>query len=511
MDVGTLVTRAARRFPDRVAVEGPTGSLTFAELGDRVVRLANALLALGLEPGDRVLDLQSNSVTYLETDLAIRSAGLVRAALNYRLHPSDWERIAADSGARALVYDARFAEEVATLREEVPHVVVVGDGPGTPYESLVAGGSTRPLAPVEPDALCGLHYSSGTTGHPKGAQRTHRNWFASVVNMTQDVLGGVPGPDDVYVHAGPITHTSGLFVLPFLVAGARQIVLPGWDPETFVEAVAERGATHTAVVPTMVARLLTSPGVDRDTLRGLRMLGYAGAPMPPEQMRQATERLTPHLVQYYGLVEAIPPVTVLDAADHARGLADQPDLLASAGRPALGVEIRVVDEEGSPVAPGEVGEVVTRGDHVMRGYWNAHNRADLSKSVRDGWLHTGDLGRLSEDGHLWLVDRVGDMIISGGYNIYPREVEDVVAEVPGVAEVAVVGVHDDDWGQRVVALVTAQGGATVDESAVLEHCRRRMASYKKPKEVRVVDAFPLNSTGKVAKKVLREQLEGETQ
>ncbi len=509
MDVGTLVTRAAKRFPDRVAVDGPSGSLTFVELGGRVVRLANALLALGLEPGDRVLDLQSNSVTYLETDLAIRSAGLVRAALNHRLHPSDWERIAADSGARALVYDARFAEDVAALREEIPHVVVVGDGPGTPYERLVTGGSTRPLAPVEPDALCGLHYSSGTTGHPKGAQRTHRNWFASVVNMTQDVLGGVPGPDDVYVHAGPITHTSGLFVLPFLVAGARQIVLPGWDPDSFVEAVAERGATHTAVVPTMVARLLTAPGVDRETLRGLRMLGYAGAPMPPEQMRQATERLTPRLVQYYGLVEAIPPVTVLDATDHARGLADRPDLLTSAGRPALGVEIRVVDEEGSPVPSGEVGEVTTRGDHVMRGYWNAHNRADLSKSVRNGWLHTGDLGRLSEDGHLWLVDRVGDMIISGGYNIYPREVEDVVAEVPGVAEVAVVGVQDDDWGQRVVALVTTRDGATVDESEVLEHCRRRMASYKKPKEVRVVDALPLNSTGKVAKKVLREQLEGE--
>ena len=509
MDVGTLVTRAARRFPDRIAVDGPAGSLTFAELGGRVVRLANALLDLGLEPGDRVLDLQSNSVSYLETDLAIRSAGLVRAALNYRLHPSDWERIAADSGARGLVYDARFAAETEALRDQVPHVVVVGDGPGTPYDRLVADGRDRALAPIEPDALCGLHYSSGTTGHPKGAQRTHRNWFASVVNMTHDVLGGVPGPDDVYVHAGPITHTSGLFVLPFLVAGARQIVLPTWDPDTFLEAVTERGGTHTAIVPTMVARLLSTPGLDPETLGGLRMLGYAGAPMPAEQMRKAAERLTPHLVQYYGLVEAIPPVTVLDARDHARGLADEPELLTSAGRPALGVEIRVVDEEGSPVAAGEVGEVVTRGDHVMRGYWNAHNRADLSKSVRDGWLHTGDLGRMSEDGHLWLVDRKGDMIISGGYNIYPREVEDVVAEVPGVAEVAVVGVHDDDWGQRVVALVTVRSGESVDEADVLEHCRSRLASYKKPKEVRVVDSLPLNSTGKVAKKVLREQLEGE--
>jgi acyl-CoA synthetase (AMP-forming)/AMP-acid ligase II len=258
-----------------------------------------------------------------------------------------------------------------------------------------------------------------------------------------------------------------------------------------------------------VARLLATPGVDQDTFAHLRMLGYAGAPMPAEQMRQASERITPNLVQYYGLVEAIPPVTVLDATDHARGLSDEPELLTSAGRPALGVEIRVVDDEAQPVGAGETGEVVTRGDHVMRGYWNANNREDLSKSVRDGWLHTGDLGRLSEDGHLWLVDRKGDMIISGGYNIYPREVEEVVAEVPGVAEVVVMGIRDADWGQRVVALVTARSGATVDETAVLEHCGHRMASYKKPKEVRVVESFPLNSTGKIAKQILREQIESE--
>lgn len=505
MDIGTLVTRAAQRFGDRVAVEGPDADRTFAQLGDRVARIANGLLAQGLRPGDRVLDLQRNSTTYLETDLAIRAAGLVRAALNYRLHPSDWERIADDSGARGLLYDPAFEEQTEALRSGIDVVVCTGDGPGLSLEKLIADAPAGRIPAREPDALCGLHYSSGTTGHPKGAQRTHRNWMASVVNMTHDVLGGPPGPHDCYVHAGPITHTSGLFVLPFLVAGARQVVQPAWGPEDFVAAVRERGATHTAVVPTMVARLLAS-GADRDDLRGLKMLGYAGAPMPPEQMRQAHDRLTPNLVQYYGLVEAIPPVTVLDAADHARGLAGEPDLLTSAGRPALGVEIAVVDEDGREVPPGETGEVVTRGDHVMAGYWNADRRDDLSKSVVDGWLHTGDLGRLSADGHLWLVDRKGDMIISGGYNIYPREVEDVIAEVPTVAEVAVVGVADQDWGQRVVALVTARPGESVDPEAVLAHCRERMASYKKPKEVRLVTELPLNSTGKVAKKVLRQQL-----
>ena len=508
MDVGQIVARAAHRFGDRVAVDGPERALTFAQLGDRVARIAHALRALGLRDGARVLDLQTNSTTYLETDLAIRSAGLVRVALNHRLHPDDWARIADDSGAELLIYDARFAEPTEVLRSGLGErrVVVVGDGPGTSYDTALAAARSTPLPAVDPDALCGLHYSSGTTGRPKGAERTHRNWLASLVNMTVDVVGGPPKPGDVYAHAGPITHTSGLFVLPFLAAGATQLVLPSWDPAGFVDAVEHRGVTHTALVPTMVARLLAMPDVDRSRMRGLRMLGYAGAPMPPEQMRQAHDRITPHLVQYYGLVEAIPPVTVLDAADHERGLTGEPELLTSAGRPALGVELAVVDEEGREVPRGEVGEVVTRGDHVMPGYWNAAGREDLSKAVRAGWLHTGDLGRLDAGDRLYLVDRKGDMIISGGYNIYPREVEDVIAEVPGVAEVAVIGLADPDWGQRVTALYSVRPGAEVSEDAVLDHCRARLSSYKKPKELRRVEAFPLNATGKIAKKALRDQL-----
>jgi acyl-CoA synthetase (AMP-forming)/AMP-acid ligase II len=507
MDIGTLVTRAGDRFGDRVAVEGPDATRTFAELASRVRRIAHALTALGLRPGDRVLDLQSNSTTFLETDLAIRAGGFVRAALNYRLHPSDWERIARDSGARALIVADHLAEAAAGVSDIVGLTVRTGELP-----ALIESAVDAPLRPLDPDALCGLHYSSGTTGAPKGAQRTHRNWLASVTNMTQDVLGGPPDPDtDCYVHAGPVTHTSGLFVLPFLVAGARQIILPSFDPDTFIHAVRERGATHTAMVPTMVARLIATPGINRDVLADLKLLAYAGAPMPPEQMRAAHERLTPHLVQYYGLVEAIPPVSVLDADLHARGLAGETALLSSAGRPALGVEIAVVDDDGAPVAAGEQGEVITRGDHVMAGYFNAAERTDLSKAVVDGWLHTGDLGRLDAEGNLWLVDRKGDMIISGGYNIYPREVEDVVAEVDGVHEVAVVGVDDADWGQRVVALVTLEPGTdpTTIPDRVIEHTRARLASYKKPKEVRVVDAFPLNSTGKIAKKDLKATLNAE--
>jgi acyl-CoA synthetase (AMP-forming)/AMP-acid ligase II len=507
MNVGSLVRRSALQFGPLIAVEGADGQLTFAELGDRVLRLAGGLLASGLRPGDRVLDLQTNSVRYLETDLAIRAAGLVRVALNYRLHPADWERIAEDSGARALIYDAAF-EAAEPLARELDHCFVLGDGYGMPLTSLLDTPPPDQLPSPHPESLCGLHYSSGTTGRPKGAARTHRNWLASVSNMAYDVLRGVPDRSDTFVHAGPITHTSGLFILPFLAAGARQIVLPRWDSAALVEAVVDRGATHTALVPTMVSRLLEEPSANPDSLRPMKMLAYAGAPLPAEQVRAAHATLTGNLVQYYGLVEAIPPVTVLSTEDHRRGVSDDPSLLESAGRPALGVELEIRDASGRPLPPGEIGEVVTRGDHVMGGYWNAQDRDDLSKVVVDGWLHTGDLGHIDAFGYLRLVDRKADMIITGGYNVYPREVEEVIATVPGVAQVAVVGVPDSDWGERIVAVLTARPGATVTPEDVLDRCRAKLASYKKPKEVHVVNQLPYNSNGKVAKKDVVKLLTG---
>jgi acyl-CoA synthetase (AMP-forming)/AMP-acid ligase II len=264
----------------------------------------------------------------------------------------------------------------------------------------------------------------------------------------------------------------------------------------------------------MVARLLAVDGITKEKMANLRMLGYAGAPMPPDQIKQCHERITTKMVQYYGLVEAIPPVTVLSEADHALGLSENPELLTSAGNPCVGVEILIVDENGKEVPVGEIGEVITRGDHVMRGYYGAAGQdATVTKAVRDGWLHTGDLGRIDIDNRLYLVDRKGDMIISGGYNIYPREIEDVIAEIPEVLEVAVMGIHDVEWGQRVTAMVTLVPNTTVDHgeltTRILEHCKSRMASYKKPKDLRIVAEFPLNSTGKIAKKVLKQQLEAE--
>ncbi|HZE38717.1 MAG TPA: AMP-binding protein [Stackebrandtia sp.] len=487
MDAVTLFRRSVARFGPRVAIDDGR-SLTFAELGDRVERLARALLATGLRPGDRILDLQPNQNTYVETDLACMAAGLVRVALNHRLHESDWERIANDCDARAIIYDPEFADRVAPLRDGLDHSIMVGEE----YERLIADAPGGKLVVGD---LVSLNYTSGTTGHPKGVRRAHSNRMSSLANMSLDVLGGLPNPSDVYLHAGPITHTSGLFVLPFFAAGAKQLIMRSFDAREFIDMVRDSGVTHTALVPTMIARLLAA---DDDPLRGeLKMLAYAGAPMPAEKIRQA-QGMAENLVQYYGLVEAIPPVTVLDAADHARGIDTEPELLTSAGRACTMVDLRIVDSDDREVPSGEIGEVVTRGPHVMSGYWS---HGDTLKAVRDGWLHTGDLGRMDDTGRLWLIDRKGDMIITGGYNVYPREIEDVLAEVPGVDDVAVFGADDPEWGQRITAAFT--GYATVED--LNAHCHKRLASYKKPKEIRKLERFPLNSTGKIDKKALRSQ------
>ncbi len=495
MTIGLLVQRAADRFADRRAVQGPDGTRSFAELARRASGLARGLLSLGLSPGDRVLELLPNGCALVECDLALAIAGLVRVPLNPRLGPTEWERIADDCGARGLVYDTRFDQETESLRSGLRTVV-----PSRRFDDLIIGGS--PVGDAVLDDVVGLAYSSGTTGKPKGARRTHRNRISSALAMTHEVLGGPPGADAVYLHAGPAIHTSGLFVLPFLMAGARQVFLDHADAHAILEAIDEHGVTHTALVPTMVNRLAeVADGTP------LRMLAYAGAPMPSGQIRRASERLTPNLVQYYGLVEAMPPLTVLDAAEHARGLDGEPELLASAGRVCLAVDLQVVDEEGRRLPDGEPGEVVVRGDPVTPGYFDAEGRADLGKSFADGWLRTGDIGHIGAGGRLWLTDRKNDMIITGGYNVYPREVEDVIAGIDGIADASVVGLADPEWGQRLTAAYACAPGRRVEPEEVLRLCRAALPPHKRPKSALQVGSLPLNATGKISRREVLRRLE----
>jgi acyl-CoA synthetase (AMP-forming)/AMP-acid ligase II len=505
MFVSTLLARAVERWPRRPALVDGDRVLTYAALGDRVGRLANALRGLGLEPGDGVLDLQSNSHTYVETDLALGVAGLVRVAVNNRLTVDEWSYIAENSGARALVYGKGYAGAAEDLRDRVPSLEVLvgvdGTGPGAAYETLLERSSPRASAARSGgDTLVSLNYSSGTTGRPKGCMRTARNRYASTQDMLLSLFGGALGPDDVWLHAGPITHASGLFVLPHIAAGASQVVLSRFDPEEVVRVLHARGVTGTVLVPTMLERVLAALPAAVDPAQrfpALRRVTYAGAPMAPERIEVARDALAGRLVQFYGLVEAIPPVTVLAADEHA-----ERRLLPSAGRAVLGVALDVVGEDGATVPPGEIGELVVGGDHVMAGYWGLDDAT--GKAIRDGWLWTGDMAHRDGDGYVTLVDRKGDMIITGGYNVFPREIEEVLAEDPAVAEVAVVGVPDADWGEAVTAFVVAAGGADVDLPRLQELCASRLSSFKKPKTIRVVDDLPKTATGKIARKAVRD-------
>lgn len=508
MFIATLIDRAATRWPSRTAVVDGDVRLSFAELRDRVARLANALAGLGLEPGDRVLDIQKNSHSYVETDLAFAVAGLVRVPVNVRLTPAEWAYIADDSGARAVVHGAEFAEAAAELRElaGVELTIGVGDaGPGHDYEQLLADASAiLPHRWATPGEIVGLNYSSGTTGKPKGCIRTAANRFASMQDMLAALFEQPLASDDVFLHAGPLTHASGLFLLPHVAVGATQVLLGRFDPEQVARMLERGGITGTVLVPTMLERVLATYGEDGAPRRfeALRRVAYAGAPMEPARISAANGLLAGRLVQFYGLVEAIPPITVLTQEDHREA-----ELLASAGRPAPGVATAIAGDDGEPLPVGERGELAIGGNHVMGGYWG--NQDATVKSIEHGWLRTGDVAWQDERGYVYLVDRKADMIISGGFNVMPREVELALTETGAVAEATVIGVPDPVWGEAVTAFVVAADGMEVDTGALMEHCAAQLSGFKKPKRIEVVERLPKSSTGKVSRSALRAAVAAE--
>lgn len=513
MSIATVIRTAAERFGSAVAVQDGDGAVTFTELSARVHRLAAGLSAIGVESGSTVLVLLPNSVASVEVDLGLTIGGQIRVALNPRVGGRDWARIAGDCAPRALIFDPRVegASEFAA-RSGIPVVIATAvSGPaGHLLDELIAHAPENPSLP-EPaaEALCALHYSSGTGGVPKGAQRSHTNRLASLHAMREHVLAGTLDrpQESVFVHAGPVIHTSGLFVLPFLEAGGRQVLLDHPRPAEIAQAFARHGGTHTALVPTVIARLLDLDDARLAPMRDMAMLAYAGAPMPVQHLRQAYRRLTPNLVQYYGMVEAIPPLTVLTVADHRSAMTRHPELLGSVGRPCDGVHIEFRSDD-RVLPTGQVGELVVSGPAVSPGYHNAATRTDLGKSHADGVLHSGDLGYRAPNGYIHLTGRSTDMIITGGYNVYPREVEEELSAIGGVNDVVIVGLPDPVWGQRIVAAYTGQAGIGPDRAAVLAESRRRLPDYKRPKSVYRVDALPLTALGKVDRAGATRLLDG---
>lgn len=509
MNVGALLTKSAKIYPNNLAVVYGNQQSTYFQFNGRVNRLANALRNLGIMEHENVAILQYNCPQTLESLFACFKACCGAVPINFRLHPNEFAFIIDHSESAAVIVSHEFNESLISIRDRIPKVrqfitLSGGQGEFVNYENLLRHQSERFTdIDVNPDQLAWLFYTSGTTGRPKGAVLTHRNLIAMTMNFYADICPGF-SPNDVILHAGPLSHGSGLYALPNIGKAAANVLLKSksFDAEQVFRLIEEYRVTNMFVAPTMLKLMIESLGEVKYDFSSLRSLNYGGGPMLVEDLKKAIEKLGPCLVQLYGQAESPMTITYLPDWEHdLEGPAEKLRRLSSAGFPRTDVEVRIFDNDDNELPAGEIGEIVTRSDLVMRGYWRDPDAT--AKTLRNGWLHTGDVGYIDENGYLFIMDRSKDMIISGGENIYPREIEEVIIKHPAVREVAVIGVPDAKWGEAVKAVVSVVSGESLTEDEVIAFCKDHIASYKKPKSVDFVDGLPKNNYGKILKSVLR--------
>ncbi|AWK76332.1 fatty-acid--CoA ligase (plasmid) [Rhodococcus oxybenzonivorans] len=484
MQIGDLIRRAGKQFGSAPALIDGGRVVSFAEFDALTDRLGHALLARGLDAGDRVAVLMPNGIDGVVVYYALAKAGLVRVPLNVRETVHEHAYKVEDSQARALVYagDPPAHVEVMITADQLPDLIA--DAPDGPCDVR-----------RDQDAPLRLAYTGGTTGKPKAVVLTTRSELAEVANFLVDLLPNLR-PDSVMLHAAPITHGSGAFFLPHLVKGAPNVIVSKFSPGAFLKAAQKYRATSTFMVPTMIAMLLEDTATAAADL-ALERLCYGGAPIATSVLQRGIDILGPVFTQLYGQAEAPLAITCLQPWEHT------PDRLTSAGKPYTFVEVQVRSTAGTVLGPGEVGEVLTRGPHTMSRYWR-RPEATAETIEPDGWLHTGDIGRWDDDGYLHLLDRRHDVIISGGFNVYPREVEDALLTHPAVIEAAVVGLPDDKWGERVAAAVVTRSAAEPDE--ILEFCADRLAGFKRPRSLEIWPNIPTSPVGKSLRREVRDRM-----
>jgi acyl-CoA synthetase (AMP-forming)/AMP-acid ligase II len=499
----------ARERPSAPFAVDSERAVTHRDARDEVNRLANALVAAGSERGARIGVLAKNRIEYVLAYLAASKAGVVVVPINTRLSPPQWHDIITDAGVQLLLVGDEYVAAVDALRPDLPgvtHVVAFDptDRPGwIDYQAwLTEQPASAPARIVGADEVLYQMYTSGTTGFPKGALLTQRTVTAQMQQMGLD-LHAEPGARWLLV--APLFHAGATNAIAFqsIFWGGCLVIQADFSPHAVVRALSDEAITVALLVPAMLqACLETVPDVAERRYPRLRTMLYGASPIAEPTLRRAIAVFGCDFVQAYGLTEMTAGITFLRAADHRRALADKPGLLLSAGRPYVGTEVQIVDAADVPVPNGVIGEIVARGPQVMRGYWRQD--AATSEVLRGGWLHTGDAGTLDDQGYLYIQDRVKDVIVSGGENVYPRSVENVLFAHPAVADAAVIGVPDERWGETVKAIVVLRPGMTVLPDELIDFCRGHLAGFERPRSVDVVDALPRNPSGKVLKRELRE-------
>jgi long-chain acyl-CoA synthetase len=478
--------RALRFYPGRAALARDGQLLTFRELHTRVEGIAGTLTSYGFGVGDRLALLLPNGPDYIELIYACSMLGVIAVPLNTRLSTKEIDGVLEHAGPHGIIRHSSLA--VPRVQLSWQHVI--------DQEPLPMGSDPVPKVFYDPEAVLGLIYTSGTTGQPKGVMVTHGNILADVHNFNYWMRYTEGG---TYLHAAPIFHIAdfpSMFAAPAF--SASQIAIPKFSPQTFCETVEREHVTHTVLVPTMINLLTQFQDVRKYDLSSLQVLAYGGSPMAPELVHR-TRNLLPKvkLIQVYGLSET-GFLTGLQDQEHTE------DKLKSCGRPCPGVDLQVTDASGKQVDPGQAGELVARGANVMRGYWN--NPEETAKAFRDGFFRTGDIGRQDTTGYFYILDRLKDMIVTGGENVYSGEVETVIYGHPNVREVAVFGIPDPQWGELVMACVVLKAGTTLTADDLIAFCRRSLASYKLPRRVEFLETdLPKSTSGKILKKTLRER------
>ena len=508
MLISDIPRKNARLYSDRVALIDGDVRITFSEFNQRVNCLAHAILDLGLNQGDRVAVLNQNGYQYIELYFACAKAGTPIVPLNFRSNSKELTYIINDSEARLVFFGSNYLQIVKEIKTQATSVteLISMDQKISGflfYEDLIKNSNpAEPDIEIEEDDIVVLGYTGGTTGLPKGVMTTHRNLISSCFNT---VIGIRIRPEMIYLNTPPLFHAGdAMAMFAFAFMGATNVILRAFSPEEVLKTIEQHQVTHGLLVPVMILAILQYSRVSDFNLKSLECVIYGTAPMPVDRLKRAIQLLQCNFLQVYGATETFVPMSILLPEDHVlEGSPEQIRRMSSAGREVIGMEAKIVDDDDMEVPIGVVGEVIARGNNVMKGYWKLPELT--GETLRNGWYHTGDLGKMDEGRYIYIVDRKKDMIISGGENVYPKEIEDVLFQHPEVAEAAVVGIPDDFWGEAIKALVVIKAGSSVTEADLLEHCEQNLPSFKKPRSIEFVDVLPRSTAGKLLKHEIRTQ------
>jgi len=506
--IGELYDRAVMHGGDRIAISDQDRHFTYAQIGEKAAPLAAALQQLGVGPGARVAFLMVNCAEYVFCECAVAKTGAARVPLAVLLGDDDLTYILNFSRCETLVYHERLAERLHRIKPTLKTVrtfICVGDdasGAAAGHLTLAAllqSDAPALIAPaIDPEDIASIYFTGGTTGRPKGVMLSHRSWYFTCY---AELLEFGIADGETFVFVTPMTHAAGCLILPVLLRQGRCVLLDRFDPDLLLGAVQKERATATLIVPTMLYALLDHPRRGEYDLSSLRNVLYGAAAIAPERLKQALNAFGPIFTQFFGQTEAPMVLTALTREAHVDPRESESEVLMSAGRAAFHAQIRLLDDDGRDVGPGESGEIVARSLNMMSGYLDATEAT--ASTIRDGWLYTGDIARRGPTGLITIIDRKKDVIVSGGFNVYPREIEDALFEHAAVKQAAVVGAPHEKWGEEVKAIVVLQPGAQADERELIDFVKTRKGSTMAPKSIEFWEAIPLTNLGKVDKKAIR--------